>query len=97
MQHKINELKLLTDENIQQEVVEFLRNNKFDVVDIRELNYFGKPDRFIFQFANKEKWGIIAHDSDFGRLLFSKTYQFPGSLLAVNIYNMNLFSYLYIK
>jgi len=39
MQHKLNKLKLLTDENIQPEVVAFLRKNKFDVVDIRELKY----------------------------------------------------------
>ena len=78
MQHKINELKLLTDENIQPEVVDFLRKNEFDVVDIRELNYYGKPDHFIFKYANKEKRVIITHDSDFGRLLFSKTYQFSG-------------------
>jgi len=78
MQHKINKLKLLTDENIQPEVVEFLRKNNFDVVDIRELNYFGKPDDFIFKFANKEKRVIITHDRDFGRLLFSKTFQFSG-------------------
>ncbi len=78
MQHKINEIKLLTDENIQPEVVAFLRKNKFDVVDIRELNYFGRPDDFIFKFANNEKRVIVTHDSDFGRLLFSKTFQFSG-------------------
>ena len=78
MQHKINELKLVTDENIQPEVVAFLRKKNFDVFDIKELNYIGKSDDFIFKFANKEKRVIVTHDSDFGRLLFSKTYQFSG-------------------
>ena len=35
MQHKINESFLLTDENIQAEIVDFLRNNNFNVVDIK--------------------------------------------------------------
>ncbi len=78
MQHKINESYLLTDENIQVEIVNFLRKNKFDVVDIKELNFNGKSDDFIFQYANKEKRIIITHDSDFGRLLFSESFEFSG-------------------
>ena len=78
MLHELKRLKLLTDENIQPEVVDFLRQNNFDVLDIKELNFIGKSDDFIFKFANNKNRIIITHDSDFGRLLFSKSFQFSG-------------------
>ena len=78
MRHKINESYLLTDENIQSEIVDFLRKNKFDVVDIKELNLNGKSDDFIFKYANKKQRIIVTHDSDFGRLLFSRSLEFSG-------------------
>ena len=33
MSHKINNLKFFTDENIQQEIVFYLRKEKFDVIN----------------------------------------------------------------
>jgi predicted nuclease of predicted toxin-antitoxin system len=78
MLHKLYELSFLTDENIQPEVVEYLRHNSFDIVDVKELNFCGKSDEFLFNYATEQKRVIISHDSDFGRLLFLGNYTFSG-------------------
>ena len=75
---ELNKLKLLTDENIQSEVLAFIRQNEFDVNDVKELGFTGKSDDFIFKYANNGERVIVTHDSDFGRLLFSKTNQISG-------------------
>ena len=55
MPHKLNKLKLLTDENIQPELVAFLRKKQFDVFDIKEQNFNGSSDNFILNIANSFK------------------------------------------
>jgi predicted nuclease of predicted toxin-antitoxin system len=41
---KLKELHLLTDENIDPAVLGFLRQEGFDVVDIKEMGWQGKRD-----------------------------------------------------
>jgi predicted nuclease of predicted toxin-antitoxin system len=78
MQHKLYELSFLTDENIQPEIIDYLRKCGFDVADVKELNFYGKSDEFLFNYATEQKRVIISHDSDFGRLLFLGNYIFSG-------------------
>jgi predicted nuclease of predicted toxin-antitoxin system len=78
MLHKLLELSFLTDENIQPEVVDYLRQRGFDVVDVKELNFYGKTDEFLFSYATGQQRVIISHDSDFGRLLFTGNLTFSG-------------------
>ncbi len=75
-----NELKMFTDENIDPEVIAFLRSKGFDVLDVKELSFHGKTDEFLLEFANNEDRIILTHDSDFGRLVFTKDMEFVGIL-----------------
>ena len=75
MRLDLKEFKIFTDENIDPVVVGFLRMKGFDV---KELNFHGKTDEFLFDFANNENRMILTHDSDFGRLVFTKNKEFVG-------------------
>jgi Domain of unknown function (DUF5615) len=63
----IYDLKFLTDENIDNDVVVFRRNQGFDVLDIKEEQLWGMSDRV-----------IISQDSDFGTLIFRDHVDFYG-------------------
>lgn len=63
-------LSFLTDENIDQEVVNFLRTQGHDVLDIKEQGLFAMSDRSILEMAGKQNRVVISQDSDFGTLIF---------------------------
>ena len=65
---KLAAFKLLTDENIHRDVVQFLRRQGFDVQDVSEQNLFGTPDLDLVRTAFAEGRVILTHDSDFGTL-----------------------------
>ena len=67
-----------TDENIQNEVTEFLRNSGLDVKDVKEESLIGMGDKFLLELAEKEGRVFITHDSDFGRLVFIDSISFVG-------------------
>lgn len=78
MLHKLKELKLLADENIQFEVTDYLRKLNFDIVDVKELSFKGKTDLFLFEYAKKNQRVILTHDSDFGKIIFAGELNFIG-------------------
>jgi len=61
-------MKLLVDENVSPRVVAFLRQNKIDVVDVKEMNWHGRTDDFLLQKAFEDHRFILTHDADFGTL-----------------------------
>lgn len=65
---KIGDYKVLTDENIHADVVQFLRVQGFDVLDVREDRLHGTPDRDLLSRALREDRLVFTHDSDFGTL-----------------------------
>jgi len=65
-----NNLSFLTDENIDQEVVGFLRSKGFDVFDVKEQGLFRMSDRQILQMAWQQQRVVVSQDSDFGTLIF---------------------------
>ena len=65
---KLNDFSYLTDENIDRDVVAFLRSEDFDVCDIAEAGLFGSTDVDLMRMASEENRVIITHDSDFGSL-----------------------------
>ncbi|MCO6490362.1 MAG: DUF5615 family PIN-like protein [Phaeodactylibacter sp.] len=75
---KIRNLKFLTDENIDKELVDFLRQDGFDVFDIKEEGLFRMPDREILKLAFEQQRVIISQDSDFGTLIFRDKVSFSG-------------------
>ncbi len=65
---KIAEFGLLTDENIDPAVVRFLRAAAFDVADVCEQHWQGRPDADLLASAFAEQRVVVTHDADFGRL-----------------------------
>jgi len=65
---KIGDYKVLTDENIHADVVQFPRAQGFDVLDVREDSLHGTPDRDLLSRAIGEDRLVFTHDSDFGTL-----------------------------
>ncbi len=63
--------RFLTDENIDPDVVQWIRQRGHDVKDIKEEKLSGAVDITILDTANKEKRIVITHDSDFGKIIFS--------------------------
>lgn len=74
----IRELRFLTDENIDVELLEFLREQGCDVFDIKEAQLFRLSDRAILGLAFQEQRVVISQDSDFGTLVFRDNITFWG-------------------
>ena len=74
----VKDLKYLTGENIDVELLEFLREQGFDVFDIKEAGFFRLSDRKILEMAHEEQRVVISQDSDFGTLIFRDSVPFWG-------------------
>jgi predicted nuclease of predicted toxin-antitoxin system len=79
----IKDLKYLTDENIDVELLEFLREQGFDVFDIKEARLFRLSDRRILEMAYQEQRVVISQDSDFGTLIFRDNTPFWGIIYTL--------------
>lgn len=75
---KIKDLRLLTDENIDPAVLSFLRQEGFDVADIKEMGWQGRKDIEILVEAHKQQRVVVTQDDDFGKLVFSVKIPFTG-------------------
>jgi predicted nuclease of predicted toxin-antitoxin system len=73
-----SELQFITDENIDVEVKDLLRQNGFNVFDIKDERLFSMPDRAILELSYREKRVVITQDSDFGTLIFRDHVFFCG-------------------
>ncbi len=71
-------MKFLTDENIDFEVVEWLRSQGFDVFDIKEAGLFRTKDSDILDWGLSQKRIVVSQDSDFGTLIFRDLCPFFG-------------------
>ena len=67
---KFSILRFITDENIDVEVKDFLREKGFDVFDIKEARLFSVLDEAILESSYQEKRIVLTQDSDFGTLIF---------------------------
>lgn len=57
---------LLADENVNLDVVAYLREAGLDVESIAEQEKFGLPDTQVLEQANETSRVVLTHDSDFG-------------------------------
>jgi predicted nuclease of predicted toxin-antitoxin system len=60
---------IIADENIHDEVVNFLRKESLRVESIKERNLRGSSDQQIIALAEREGKVILTHDADFGRIM----------------------------
>ena len=63
---KALDFPLLADENVNPEVITFLRGIRLDVESVAEQGKFGLPDTQVLQQATEENRVVLTHDSDFG-------------------------------
>ncbi len=74
----LQNLKFLTDENIDTEVFQFLKSEGLDVLDIKNEGLFGMKDKEILDLAFSQNRIIISQDSDFGTLVFRDNIKIAG-------------------
>jgi predicted nuclease of predicted toxin-antitoxin system len=77
---RLSEFKLLTDENVSPRVVSFLRENGFDVFDVKESGMNGYSDHIILERALSEHRFVVTHDADFGTLAINSEQPCYGIL-----------------
>ena len=65
---KALDFPLLADENVNPEVIEFLREAGLDVESIAEQGKFGISDTEVLVQATEAGRVVLTHDSDFGGL-----------------------------
>ncbi len=77
---KLQNIDILADENISPKVVKFLRDQEFDVLDVKEKHWYGKKDEDLLHIAYQEHRFVLTHDSDFGTLAINEGKQNFGIL-----------------
>jgi predicted nuclease of predicted toxin-antitoxin system len=77
---RLSNFKLLTDENISPRVVTFLRENGFDILDVKESALNGTSDQILLDLALKEQRFMVTHDADFGTLAINNEQPCYGVL-----------------
>lgn len=75
---KINDFPLLTDENIDPELVAYLKGKDFDVLDIKEAGLQSSTDEEIIRLGNQTGRVIITEDRDFCQIIFIRNPEFTG-------------------
>jgi predicted nuclease of predicted toxin-antitoxin system len=75
---KLREFPLLTDENLDAEVVASLRQFGFDVLDVVEAGLQGSTDVDLLRLATAQGRVVITHDADFGTLAINQNEPLVG-------------------
>jgi predicted nuclease of predicted toxin-antitoxin system len=65
---KLRDFALLTDENLDSEVVQWLCDAGFHIVDVMRDGLQGAADVELLRRAVAEQRVVVTHDADFGRL-----------------------------
>jgi predicted nuclease of predicted toxin-antitoxin system len=65
---KLRDFRVLTDENLDPVVVEWLCDAGFDVLDVARDGMQGASDLELLRRSASEQRVIVTHDADFGRL-----------------------------
>ena len=69
---KLQNVKILTDENISPKVVRFFREQGINVVDVKEEGWHGTEDVVLLEIAYRQQRVIVTHDADFGTLAINQ-------------------------
>lgn len=79
---KLREMRFVADENIDEEVVKWLRSEGIDVIDLKEQGLLGMEDANILKMANAQQRVVISQDSDFGTMIFRDSAPVYGILFV---------------
>jgi predicted nuclease of predicted toxin-antitoxin system len=75
---KLLDFPLLTDENIDPDLVAYLRLVGFDVLDIKESGMQATADDSIIRLGNQTGRVVLTEDRDFCRIIFTQNPEFTG-------------------
>jgi predicted nuclease of predicted toxin-antitoxin system len=94
---RIKKVKLYADEDIEDQIVTYLRDKRINITSARELGYRGKPDSFHAAYAFKKKRFLLTkNEKDFFNdrdLPFNRTHgviAVTGDMGNVDEYKMSL-------
>ena len=73
-------MRILADENIDPDLIDWLRAEGHDVVSIREVAR-GAPDTHVLAMATDQERILLTADKDFGDLVFRRGLPAPGIIL----------------
>jgi len=80
-------LKIIANENVYEPIIEFLKSEGHNVINIRRTSLSGATDDEIYEKAIKDKLIILTMDKDFSRIV-----RFPpercGGIIVVKLYGM---------
>lgn len=86
---RLREFRLLTDENVHPEVIDWLRMTGFEVKTSFEAGLLGRDDSQVLRLASTEQRVVLTHDRDFGELAIARqepilgvVYLRPGHVQA---------------
>lgn len=86
---RLEDYRLLTDENIHSKLLAYLRYRGMEVWDVREAGWSGKSDSELLAFSVADRRVIVTPDSDFGllairqgALVYGILYLRPGHIQA---------------
>jgi predicted nuclease of predicted toxin-antitoxin system len=75
---KLRDFPLLTDENLDPDVVASLRQFGFDVLDVVEAGLEGSTDVDLLRLAAAQGRVVVTHDADFGTLAIHQNEPLVG-------------------
>jgi predicted nuclease of predicted toxin-antitoxin system len=75
-------LKFLLDEDMPRSTARVLRDEGFEVLDVRDCGLRGKSDNEIYEFAQKEKATILTADVGFSNTLHFPVGRHSGIVIA---------------
>lgn len=70
--------KLLTDENINTVLIDYLKQQGCDVLHVYDVGLEHTPDTDILTWANENSRVVLTLDDDFGKLVFKEKQSFVG-------------------
>ena len=62
-------MKFLVDENVGQTIIDFLKNEGFDIIIAKE-DFFSREDHILLEKAFQDNRFVITNDKDFGELVY---------------------------
>lgn len=75
---RLVDFKLLTDENVNTVLIDYLRVQGCDVVHVYDVGLENTPDTDILTWSNDNDRVVITLDDDFGKLVFKEKQSFVG-------------------
>jgi len=71
------ELHFLADENIDPALIHFFRREGYRFESVAE-KLPGETDQKILEYAQRKRFVVLTHDSDFGKIIFTRPIDFLG-------------------